>query len=143
MEPTNSPRPLFPAVEITQELVILEKHVETERSDQEEGKDEPPLSNRHKVYMFSRLLRDLDELCELQMPYPDELLEEISENFEQEEEQEEEVEPEEEYMGISFMRSQDYSWTFGRKEEVTETPQATEESDSDSEFEEEKEADAK
>lgn len=128
MTPTNSPRPLFPFVDITQELVI------TERRNKYLGKMKPD-DGKHRVYMFSKLLRDLDEMCEEQIPYLNSMLEEVSDNNEEEEEQldEEEVEPEEEYMGISFMRGNEYSWSMVRKDDVEETPQPVENSESESE----------
>lgn len=138
MTPTNSPRPLFPFVEINQELVIKERQCNLLKEPQ-------PENEQRKVYMFSRLLRDLDEMCEEQIPFVNEMFEEINENFEEEEEaqDEEEIEPDQEYMGLSFMRSNDYSWSLGRKEDVEETPQPTEQSDSESEPDEAEEIELK
>lgn len=139
MTPTNSPRPLFPFVELKQELVITERRLCNPLADR------GPANGQRKVYMFSRLLRELDEMCEQQIPYIEALLEEISENLEEEEEkqEEEEIEPEQEYMGISFMRSNEYSFSLGRKEEVVETPQPTENSESESEPEDNMEGNSK
>lgn len=139
MTPTNSPRPLFPFVELNQELVITEKPTcqPLENTESE--------NNQRKVYMFSRLLRDLDEMCEQQIPYVEALIEEISENLEEEEEQqeEEEIEPEQDFMGISFMRSNEYSWSIGRKDEIVETHQPTESSESESEKDEDEVVESK
>lgn len=61
-----------------------------------------------KVYMFSKLLKDLDELNELQYPYAEKQIEEISESLSMSVE-EEEVETEPDF-SISFLRTNDFPW---------------------------------
>lgn len=60
---TNSPRPLHPSVSIKRDLQIKKRTTVDESN----------------AYMFSKLLQDLDELCERQWPTIEKRIEEISE----------------------------------------------------------------
>lgn len=114
---TNSPRPLFPKISIKRELNLLEK-IETLQTESSEDTEVTC-----RTYMFSQLLKDLDELCELQTPYLEQQIDEISENLSVSNvEEEEEAEAEPDYVGISFLRTNDYSWNFSKKEEVAPEP---------------------
>lgn len=124
LDETHSPRPLFPHVQIDWELKLLEPRSIIDPDD-----------NR-KIYMFSKLLSDLDELCDKQLPYVDTRMEEISDNLsgeneEDEEEVEEEAEPEPEYMGLSFLRNGEFPWSMGKVEAAQETPPPADDDDDD------------
>lgn len=81
--------------------------------------------------MFSQLLKDLDEICESQMPYMEQQMEELSEILSVSNDEEEEyANVEQDYPGISFLRT-DYDWNFGKKKEVVETVDSDEESESE------------
>lgn len=127
LSPTSSPRPLFPSISIPRELTLLERSAE-EPTD--EPDDERPLAER--VYMFSQLLSDLEDICDLQMPFLDQMMDDLSENLSgsNEEEEDEAEDPDQQDYGISFFRGE-YSWNMQAKKE--EIPVADEEEDSEDE----------
>lgn len=130
---TNSPRPLFPKVTIKRELNVVEK-IDRSASIVTDDcyNDNDNFSERSndcikKVYMFSKLLKDLDELNELQYPYPEKQIEEISESLSMSVE-EEEVETEPDF-SISFLRTNDFPWN-KKPEKSDEQPPEEESEDS-------------
>lgn len=130
LDETHSPRPLFPHVQVDVELKLLEPRTKIE------------IDVTRKIYMFSKLLSDLDELCDKQIPYVETRIEEISDNLsceneEDEEESEEDAEPEQEYMGLSFLRNGEFPWNMGKVEAA---PEATPPSDDDDDDESEENA---
>lgn len=121
LSPTNSPRPLFPRVILKKDLNLVE------RSD-----DNPPLdaiakSAQRKSYMFSDLLKDLDEMHDQQVPVIEKQMEMISETLSVSHggDDDGEADTELDYAGVTFYKSSDFPWS--KKEE----PQK---SDSDSEL---------
>lgn len=122
---TNSPRPLFPKVIVSRELNLLESQLpESIAFDTE---------NCPRVYMFSQLLKDLDEICESQMPYMEQQMEELSESLSgSNDEEEEDTNVEQDYPGISFLRT-DYDWNFGKKKEAVEIVDSDEDTESEEE----------
>lgn len=129
---TNSPRPLFPKVIVNRELNLLESQLSSKLHDSITLDTE----KCPRIYLFSQLLKDLDEICESQMPYMEQQMEELSESLSaSNDEEEEEANAELDYPGISFLRT-DYDWSFGKKKEAVQTVT----SDEDTESEEEPEA---
>lgn len=132
---TDSPRPLFPKIIINRELNLLERvqPLPSDVTDEDNSENEDFVMDR--TYMFSQLLKDLDELCELQTPYLEQQIEEISENLSVSngEEEEEETDLEQDLVGISFLRTNDYPWN--KKDEVAVEPiqQSEDETESESE----------
>lgn len=126
MEATNTPRPLFPHVDVIQQLKILEP----KSIANIEVADTKP----RKVYMFSKLLQDLDNMNDELMPYAvDQRLDELSdvlsgEQGEEEEAGEEEAEPEHDF-SMSFLRSGEFPWSLGKVEAVVETTTPAEDED--------------
>lgn len=135
MVETNSPRPLFPKVTIKRELNVVEKldrssSIVTVCSNDNDSSSDIFNDSVKKVYMFSKLLKDLDELNELQYPYPEKQIEEISECLSISVE-EEEVETEQDFTSISFLRTSDFPWNFNKKpEKADEQPPEEENEDS-------------
>lgn len=124
---TNSPRPLFPKVIVSRELNLLDTQLPIELPDS------IALDTCPRVYMFSQLLKDLDEICESQMPYMEQQMEELSESLSaSNDEEEEDANAEQDYPGISFLRT-DYDWNFGKKKEVVEIVESDEESEEEPE----------
>lgn len=129
---TNSPRPLFPKVTIKRELNVVEKidrssSIVTDCSNDTNDLSERSNDSAKKVYMFSKLLKDLDELNELQYPYPEKQMEEISESLSMSVEEEEmETEPD---FSISFLRTNDFPWNFNKKPEKSDEQPVEEESE--------------
>lgn len=134
---TNSPRPLFPKVTIKRELNVVEKidrssSIVTDCSNNEnDNSSERSSDSIKKVYMFSKLLKDLDELNELQYPYPEKQIDEISESLSMSVE-EEEVETEADFTSISFLRTNDFPWNFNKKPEKSDEQPPEEESEDSS-----------
>lgn len=94
LQETNSPRPLHPHVVLKRYLKIIECN---------QMQKDP----NSRVYMFSKLINDLDELCELQRPVIVKRIEEISErlsNTRTEEAENLDVESEMNYSELSFNR---------------------------------------
>lgn len=113
---TNSPRPLFPKVIVSRELNLLESQLPIELPDS----IAIDTVKCPRVYMFSQLLKHLDEICESQMPYMEQQMEELSESLSaSNDEEEEDANVEQDYPGISFLRT-DYDWNFGKKKEPVE-----------------------
>lgn len=118
---TNSPRPIFPKVAIKRELNVVKKidrsaSIVTDISIENDNVSERSNDNVEKVYMFSKLLKDLDELNELQYPFPEKKIEELSESLSISVD-EEEVETEPDFTTISFLRTNDFPWNFNKKPE--------------------------
>lgn len=137
---TNSPRPLFPKVTIKRELNVVEKidrssSIVTNCSNENDNSSERSNESVKKIYMFSKLLKDLDELNELQHPYPEKQIEEISESLSMSVE-EEEMETEPDFTSISFLRTNDFPWNFNKKPEKGDEPPPEEESEESSIVEE-------
>ncbi|KAJ6632758.1 Dynein axonemal intermediate chain 7 like [Pseudolycoriella hygida] len=133
---TNSPRPLFPKITIKRELHVVEKidrssSIVTDCSIENENSLKRPNELVMKKYMFSKLLKDLDELNELQHPYPEKQMEEISESLSMSVE-EEEVETEPDFTSISFLRTNDFPWIFNKKTEKNDEQPPEEESEDSS-----------
>lgn len=133
---TNSPRPLFPKVTIRRELNVVEKidrspSIVTECSNENDDYSERSEDSIKKVYMFSKLLKDLDDLNELQYPYPEKQIEEISESLSMSVE-EEEAETEQDFTAISFLRTNDFPWNLNKKPEKTDEQPLEEESEDSS-----------
>lgn len=133
---TNSPRPLFPKVTIKRELNVVEKidrssSIVTECSNENDCSLELYNESINKVYMFSKLLKDLDELNELQYPYPEKQMEEISEILSISVE-EEEAETEQDFTSISFLRTNDFPWNFNKKPDKADEQPPEEESEDSS-----------
>lgn len=122
--PTNSPRSLHPKVVIKRPLRIIEKQTDTTLGD-----------TPNVVYMFSKLLQDLDELCDKQMPYVEKHMEEISDLLSMsvlEEPEDVDVESVRNFSDISFLRSAgDYPWNLQKKEEAIEESQPLEDDESE------------
>lgn len=115
MQSTNSPRPLFPKMTVQQNLQLITKNEDIDQ--QLDTTQQTP-----KSYMFSKLLQDLDELSELQTPFVEKQLEEISETLSEisnpiEDDQEPEME-----FGLTF------PWSV-KKEEVIEHSHSESESE--------------
>lgn len=131
---TNSPRPLFPKVTIKRELNVVEKmdrscSIVTDCSNNDNDTySERSNDSIKKVYMFSKLLKDLDELNELQYPYAEKQIEEISESLSMSVE-EEEAETEHDF-SISFLRTNDFPWN--KKPDKNDEPPVDEESEDSS-----------
>lgn len=112
LQSTNSPRPLYPrATTVNQNLQLITK------TDENVDQQVP------KTYLFSKLLQDLDELSQLQEPFVEKQLDEISETLSVisnpiEDEQETDVE-----FGLSF------PWSI-KKEEIVEQHSDSESEDS-------------
>lgn len=129
---TNSPRPLFPKVTIKRELNVVEKldrssSIVTDCTIENDSSSERSHDSIKKNYMFSKLLKDLDELNELQYPYPEKQIEEISESLSMSVE-EEEAETEQDFTSISFLRN-DFPWN-KKPEKSDEQPPEEESEDS-------------
>lgn len=130
---TNSPRPLFPKVVIKRELNVVEKldrsaSIVTECSNENDSSSERSHESIKKIYMFSKLLKDLDELNELQYPYPEKQIEEISESLSMSVE-EEEAETEQDFTSISFLRTNDFPWILNKKPDKSDEQPPEEESE--------------
>lgn len=137
MVETNSPRPLFPKVTIKRELNVVEKidrssSIVTDCSNENDNSSERSNDTMKKVYMFSKLLKDLDELNELQYPYPEKQIDEISESLSMSVEEEAEVETEADFTSISFLRTNDFPWNFNKKPEKSDEQPPEEESEDSS-----------
>lgn len=111
---TNSPRPLHPKVVIKRPMQLIERPLLTEN-----------VGGAENSYMFSKLLIDLDELCDKQIPYVEKQIEEISEilshvsaSVEQNEESSDASEKN--YSEISFMKTEDYLWNLNKKDVIEE-----------------------
>lgn len=115
MQSTNSPRPLFPKMTVQQNLQLITKNEDIDQ--QLDTTQQTP-----KSYMFSKLLQDLDELSELQTPFVEKQLEEISETLSEiSNPLEDDQEPEMEF-GLTF------PWSV-KKEEVIEHSHSESESE--------------
>lgn len=119
---TDSPRPLHPHIVLKRQLRII-------------GSDQAAHDPNARVYMFSKLLSDLDELCAQQRPFIETRMEEISEKLSTsatEEAENLDVESEINYSEVSFNRMAALETDAPRKElEITELDES-EESDVDS-----------
>lgn len=130
LKPTDSPRPLHPKVVIKRQMKLIEKptvHAE-------------PDNTGIRIYMFSKLLSDLDELCDKQIPYVEKQIEEISEILSHvsasiEDGVEASETSEKNFSEIPFTRGEDFPWGLQKKEVIDENPSVgedDEESEEDS-----------
>lgn len=120
---------MFPKVIVGRELNLLESQLPAQLPDSVTLDTE----KCPRVYMFSQLLKDLDEICESQMPYMEQQMEELSESLSaSNDEEEDDANVEQDYPGISFLRT-DYDWNFGKKKEVVEVVDSDEDTESEEE----------
>lgn len=123
LEETNSPRPLHPHVVLKRPLKIIESN---------QIQKDPNC----RVYMFSKLINDLDELCELQRPVIVKRIEEISEkllsNTLTEDGENLDVESEMNYSELSFNRMNPIELEPPKKELEVVVSDESDESDGDS-----------
>lgn len=125
--PTHSPRPLHPKVVIKRPMKLIEKSTITTETE----------NIGSCSYMFSKLISDLDELCDKQVPYVEKQIEEISDilsNISASAEEFEETPDasEKNFSEMSFIRGDDYPWNFQKKEEVIDENPSVAEDDEES-----------
>lgn len=121
--PTDSPRPLHPKLASKVKIKIIDRKV----------KEDPDRIE----YLFSKLIQDLDDLRNKQIPQIERQMDEISELLSAsvpDEQNSDSGDAEPQTDDMSFLRSDEYAWGLSKKPEtVKETKTPSDESDDDSE----------
>lgn len=119
---TNSPRPLHPKRAHKVDVTILDRKVGASQSNERE-------------YLFSQLLRDLDDLCDKQEPLIQKKMDDISDILSGSMEDDGSQSEAELNADDGLLKPEEFTWNIGRRETVPEIIEPVEE-DSDDELDE-------